>query len=256
MLKQRKYELVDDLAKRLEEASTLIVADYRGLSVADLEELRGELYQHGARFTIVKNTLTLRAAEKAGVEGLDEFLTGPTAIAFVTDGDMVATAKTLVATAKEKTVLTLKGGILEGRKIEAQDVHDLAKVPPLDVLQGMVVGVIAAPLTHLVSLLAAPLRDAVGVLDARIRQLEEQGETVPEAAPAETEPEPEPESEAPEAEAEGEADAETATETDAEADAAHEAESAAEPAPEAEATQAKDVTDVDDSKEDTSDGDN
>ena len=171
MLKERKYELVDDLAARLEEASTLILADYRGLTVADLEELRRELYQHGARFTIVKNTLTLRAAQKAGVEGLEEFLTGPTAIAFVTDGDMIATAKALVATAKKTSVLTLKGGILDGRKIGSEDVTALAAVPTLDVLQGMVVGVIAAPLTHLVSLVAAPLRDAVGVLDARIHQL-------------------------------------------------------------------------------------
>lgn len=182
MLKERKIELVDELARRLKEASTLIVADYRGLSVDQMQELRGELYSHGAKLTVVKNTLTLRAAEKAGVEELNDFLTGPTAIAFITDGDMVATAKALVNTAKETKVLSLKGGILDGRKIEAEDVAELAKLPAFDVLQGTVVGVIAAPLTHIVSLLAAPLRDIVGVLDARQRQLEEQGD----AAPAET----------------------------------------------------------------------
>tara|TARA_B100000686_G_scaffold338232_1_gene410455 strand:+ start:847 stop:1575 length:729 start_codon:yes stop_codon:yes gene_type:complete len=166
MLKERKIKLVDELAEKLEKASTLIVADYRGLSVADFYELRSELYRHGAQFTVVKNTLTLRAAEKAGIKDLDEFLTGPTAIVFVTGGDIVATAKALVETAKQTNVLSLKGGILDGRKIESGDVVQLAELPPLDILQGTVVGVIAAPLTHLVSLFSAPLRDFVGVLDA------------------------------------------------------------------------------------------
>ena len=239
MLKERKYELVDELAERLKEASTLIVADYRGLTVADLEELRGELYKHGARFRIVKNTLTLRAAEKAGIDGFDEFLEGPTAIAFVIDGDMLATAKTLVSTAKATRVMSLKGGILDGRIIAAEDVAELANVPALDVLQGTVVGVIAAPLTHLVSLLAAPLREAVGVLDARIRQLEEQGEVVPEPeAAADSEPEAAAE---PDAAAEPEAVAEAAPESDA---------------GEADAPPAADETDESDSKEDEDDGSN
>lgn len=185
MLKERKYELVDELAQSLEEASTLIFADYRGLSVEQFDELRTELYKHGARFRVVKNTLTKRAAEKAGVEDVDEFFTGPTAIAFVTDGDMVATAKILVETAESTEILSLKGGLLEGRKIDAAAVGELAKLPAIDVLHGSVVGVIAAPLVHLVSLVGAPLRDVVGVLDARIRQLEEQGDTPAEPAAAE-----------------------------------------------------------------------
>jgi len=176
MLKERKHEIVDELAKNLGDASTLIVADYRGLSVGQFDELRTELYKHGARFTVVKNTLTMRAAEKAGIAGLDEFLTGPSAIAFITDGDMIATAKALVGSAKETKILTLKGGLLDGRRIGGDEVHALAELPPFDILQGTVVGVIAAPLTHFVSLVAAPLRDVVGVLDARIRQLEEQGD--------------------------------------------------------------------------------
>jgi large subunit ribosomal protein L10 len=176
MLKERKHELVDELAKNLGDASTLIVADYRGLSVGQFDELRTELYKHGARFTVVKNTLTMRAAEKAGIAGLDEFLSGPSAVAFITDGDMIATAKALVESAKETKILTLKGGLLDGRRIDGDDVHALAELPPFDILQGTVVGVIAAPLTHFVSLIAAPLRDVVGVLDARIQQLGEQGD--------------------------------------------------------------------------------
>ena len=191
MLKERKHELVDELAKKLDDASTLIVADYRGLSVGQFDELRTELYKHGARFTVVKNTLTMRAAEKAGIAGLEEFLTGPSAIAFITGGDMVATAKALVESANETEILTLKGGLLDGRRIGGDEVRALAELPPFDVFQGSVVGVIAAPLTHFVSLVAAPLRHVVGVLDARIRQLEEQGDVsagagdVPADAPAE-----------------------------------------------------------------------
>ena len=202
MLKERKHELVDELAKKLGDASTLIVADYRGLSVGQFDKLRTELYKHGARFTVVKNTLTMRAAEKADIAGLEEFLTGPSAIAFVTDGDMVATAKALVESAKETEILTVKGGLLEGRRIDGDEVRALAELPPFDVLQGSVVGVIAAPLTQFVSLVAAPLRDVVGVLDARIRQLEEQGGVATEAAReisneetpdgGDTEPEPPP----------------------------------------------------------------
>ena len=239
MLKERKIELVDELAKRLEEADTLLVADYRGLSVAELQELRGELYSHGAKLTVVKNTLTLRAAEKAGIDELREFLTGPTAIAFITDGDMVATAKALVNTSKETSVLSLKGGILEGRKIEADDVAELAKLPPIDVLQGTVVGVIAAPLTHLVSVLAAPLRDMAGVLDARQRKLEEGGE----------------------ASLEGEADgasteaADAAEEPEAAADAEAEA-GTTDDSGDAEAPPEPDDTDESQGKEDTDDGDN
>ena len=244
MLKERKYELVDELAQQLEAADTLIVADYRGLTVADLEKLRAELYTHGTRFRIVKNTLTLRAAEKAGIE-LSEFLTGPTAIAFVTDGDMVAAAKALVETAKETNVLTFKGGVLEGRKIDADEVDSLAKLPPFDALQGLVVGVVAAPLTHLVSLLSAPMRDMVGVIDARVRQLEESGETGAE----------------PEADAPAEPDADTPAESEAapgaETEATPETEAEAAPEPEqdnGEAPAPEETTEVNESKEDDDDG--
>ena len=250
MLKERKIELVDELAKRLEEADTLIVADYRGLSVAELQELRGELYAHGAKFTVVKNTLTLRAAEKAGVdELLSDFLSGPTAIAFITDGDMVATAKALVNTSKETEVLSLKGGVLDGRRIEAEDITQLAKLPPIDVLQGSVVGVIAAPLTHLVSLFAAPLRDMVGVLDARQRKLEEAGES---PAPAEVEDSPAEEASAPQETEDGEAEA---APTDEVTGPAAEAETT-DDSGDAEAASESDDTDASEGKEDTDNGDN
>ena len=174
MLREDKERIVADLVERLRTADTLLVADYRGLTMTDIDGIRSELLQHGARFAVVKNTLTRRAAEAAGVQALEEFLEGPTAIAFVHGGDMVAVAKTLNETARRTRILTLKGGILQGRTITADQVRELANLPPVDVLRGQVLGAVVGPLTTIVGIFAAPLREVVGVMDARIRQLEEQ----------------------------------------------------------------------------------
>ena len=178
MLKQDKKRIVEELAAELGSAETLIVADYRGLTNKQLEALRDQLLPYGARFRIVKNTLTRRAAEQAGAESLLLMLEGPTAIAFIeSSGDPAAVAKALAATAKETNVLTLRGGILEGKELSGADVDQLAKLPPVDVLRAQLVGAIVAPLTQLLGLLSAPLRDLHGLLDARITQLEEQGDS-------------------------------------------------------------------------------
>ena len=183
MLKTDKERIVDELAAELGSADTLIVADYRGLTNKQLEALRDQLIPHGARFRIVKNTLTRRAAEQAGAEALLVMLEGPTAIAFIeSSGDPAAVAKALAATAKETNVLTLRGGILEGKTLSGADVDQLAKLPPVDVLRGQLVGAIVAPLNQLLGLVTAPLRDLHGLVEARIRQLEEQGEVVEPAA--------------------------------------------------------------------------
>jgi large subunit ribosomal protein L10 len=174
VLKEKKEQVVAELVERLRSTDTLIVADYRGLSMKEIDGVRGELLQHGARFSVVKNTLTRRAAEEAGVEALKDFLEGPTAIAFVGDGDMVAVAKTLSDTARRTKVLAVRGGILQGQTITADQVRDLATLPPFDILQGQVLGAIVGPMTAVVGLFTAPLRDLVNVLDARIQQLEEQ----------------------------------------------------------------------------------
>ncbi len=176
MLKREKERIVADLAERLRSSETLIVADYRGLSMTDIDAVRTELLQHGARFSVVKNTLTKRAADTAGVAGLNEFLEGPTAIAFVADGDMIAVAKALNETARRTRVLALKGGILQGRTLGADDVRELASLPPVDVLRGQVLGAIVAPLNAIAALVNAPLQDFVGLLDARMEQLRERGE--------------------------------------------------------------------------------
>jgi len=187
MLKSEKERLVAELTEQLQKTDSLIVADYRGLTNSELRELRAKLRPHGARFTVVKNTLTRRAAEAAGADQLLALLEGPTAIAFVeADGDPVAVAKALSDTARQTKILTLRGGVLDGVHISGDDVETLAKLPPVDVLRGQLVGVIVAPLTQLIGLLTAPLRDLVGLIDARIAQLGESGAVT--EAPAESAP--------------------------------------------------------------------
>ncbi len=174
MLKQDKERIVTELAERLKGTQTLFVADYRGLSVTDIDELRTKLIEHGARFTIVKNTLTRRAAEAAGAEALLALLEGPTAIAFIeADGDMVAVAKALADAARTTRVLAIRGGILDGSPIGEEEVRNLATLPPLDVLRGQVLGAITAPVMTIVGLISAPVRDLVSLIDARIEQLAE-----------------------------------------------------------------------------------
>jgi large subunit ribosomal protein L10 len=184
MLRKDKERVVADLVERLRGSDTLIVADYRGLSVSELDDVRTKLLEHGARFSVVKNTLTKRAASEAGLETLTALLDGPTAIAFVGDGDMVAVAKTLNDTAKRTRVLEIKGGILQGAPLEAGQVVELAALPPADVLKGQVLGAIVGPLSSIVGLFAAPLQDLVGLLDARVDQLggPDTGATPPEAS--------------------------------------------------------------------------
>jgi large subunit ribosomal protein L10 len=190
MLRKEKEQVVAELAERLRSAQTLLVADYRGLSVTEIDELRSRLIEAGARFTVVKNTLTKLAAEQAGASSLLELIDGPTAIAFLdTEADPVAAAKVLSEAARVGRVLVVRGGLLEGSPITGEDVENLAKLPPADVLRGQLAGALAGPLTTVIGLFTAPLRDLVNVLDARIKQLEEQGETVePPAAEAEERP--------------------------------------------------------------------
>ena len=208
MLKRDKERVVAELVERLRASDTLIVADYRGLTMSEIDGVRTELLRHGARFSIVKNTLTKRAAEQAGVPSLVELLEGPTAIAFVLEGDMVAVAKTLNDTARQTKVLSLKGGLLQGQPVTAEEVQKLAALPPADVLQSQVLGAVIGPLNAIVGLFTAPLRDLVGVLDARIQQLGGAG-----AAEVDEQPEPAVEEERPEPAAEDQSGAEAEAES-------------------------------------------
>ena len=185
MLRAEKERVVAELVERLRSSAMLIVADYRGLTMPEIDALRTELLKHGARFSVVKNTLTRRAAEDAGIDALLQLLEGPTAIAFLeADGDPVAVAKALNDAARTTPVLAIRGGVLEGGVISDAEVRSLATLPPADLLRAQLLGAVSGPLTTIVGLFTAPLRDFVGVLDARIRQLQEQGETTEPAAEA------------------------------------------------------------------------
>jgi len=223
MQRSEKEQVVAELTDRLNSAQALIVADYRGLTNSELEGLRDELTKHGARFSVVKNTLTRRAAEAAGADAVLALLEGPTGIAFIeSDGDPVAVAKALGQTARDTRVLEIRGGVLEGRGITAEEIESLAKLPPVDVLRGQVVGALTSPLYAIVGLFSAPLQNLHGLIDARIRQLEEQGDTsasdataeLADASATQADATEEPSADAGANEADAPADA-TTTETDA-----------------------------------------
>ncbi len=131
MLRADKERVVAELAERLRSTNTLMVADYRGLSMPEIEELRERLLEAGARFTVVKNTLTKLAAEAAGTEQVLELIDGPTAIAFLdADSDPAAVAKVLNDTAKAHEVLVLRGGLLDGIVVGDSEIKQLATLPP------------------------------------------------------------------------------------------------------------------------------
>jgi large subunit ribosomal protein L10 len=186
MLKPEKERIVAELTERLRSCETLIVADYRGLSVKEVDELRTKLLEQGAGFTVVKNSLTRRAAEAAGADALLTLLDGPSAIAFLeAGGDPVAVAKALADSARTTKILEVRGGVMQGRTITADDLAELAKLPPLDVLRGQVLGAVTSPLSTIVGLFTAPLRELHGLVQARIDQLGGETET---ERPAEPEP--------------------------------------------------------------------
>jgi large subunit ribosomal protein L10 len=224
--KEDKEQVVKELTERLKTSDTLLVADYRGLTMPQIDALRSRLIESGARFTVVKNTLTRRAAEAAGADALLTLLEGPSAIAFLeADGDMVAAAKALADSARESRVLEIRGGVMQGRAITAEEVQSLASLPPLDVLRGQVLGAIVAPLTTLIGLVTAPLQNLVGLIDSRIEQLEAGGDTSAAASAPEPEPQAEP---APQAEPEAQAEAEPEVEAEAPAEPEAVAEAATE----------------------------
>jgi large subunit ribosomal protein L10 len=195
--KEDKEQVVTALTERLKAAETVLVADYRGLTMPQIDALRTRLIESGARFSVVKNTLTRRAAEAAGSEALLALLEGPSAIAFIeSGGDMLAAAKALADSARETKVLVIRGGVIQGRTASAAEVESLATLPPIDVLRGQVLGAIIAPLSALAGLVNAPLQNLYGLIDARIEQLGGEG-AAPQEPQAEATAEPEADATAP-----------------------------------------------------------
>jgi large subunit ribosomal protein L10 len=169
MLKSQKAEIIARLEAEISASTALIVADYRGLSVAAITAVRTGLRPLDATFRVSKNTLTRIAAERAGNEGLVAMLSGPSAIAFC-KGDPAAVAKKLSDLARENRILRLKGAIVEGQILDEEGVKRLATLPSREALQGQFVGILQAPLQNVVNVLAAAPREFVVVLDQIIQQ--------------------------------------------------------------------------------------
>jgi large subunit ribosomal protein L10 len=195
--KEQKAEVVAQIASQLADASAVYAVDYRGLSVTQAAELRRSLRENETSFRVVKNKLTLRAADQAGVEAIKPLVEeGPTALAFVL-GDPALAAKVLDTFARQSQVIELKGGVLDGQPIDTDQLRTLARLPGRDQLNAQLAGVVASPLTTLVRGLGSLLSG----LAIALGQVQEQRAA---EAPAEPEPAPEPEAEA-EAPAEAEA---------------------------------------------------
>jgi large subunit ribosomal protein L10 len=150
-------------------SKSVILADYRGLNVMEVTELRKKLREAGVEYRVVKNTLTSRAAKAANIDGLDQFLSGPTALAFGID-DVVAPAKILADFAKDHKKLELKGGVLEGKVIDLDAVKQLANLPSREVLLGQLAGMLQAPMRGLVTVLSGPLRNLTYAVEAVRKQ--------------------------------------------------------------------------------------
>lgn len=174
MNKQReaKAAITAQLKNKLEASIVTILADYRGLNVAEITKLRQRLREAGVEFKVVKNTLTRRAAQELGLEGLAPFLEGPTAAAFSTT-DPAAPAKILSEVMHNSKTFKIKAGVLQGRVIGLDDIKALADLPSREQLLARVVGGFQAPVAGLVNVLAGNMRNLVYVLEAIRKQKEE-----------------------------------------------------------------------------------
>lgn len=147
VIREEKVKTVEEIASKLRESQTTVIADYRGLSVADLTELRKQLREAGVDFKVYKNTLARLATAKEGLSELDQYLLGPNAIAFSKD-DVVAPAKILVDFAKNNDKLEIKGGIIEGKVVGVEEIKALASLPSREGLLSMLLSVLQAPMRN------------------------------------------------------------------------------------------------------------
>jgi len=171
VIKKKKPQIVEQITELLSQSRFLIVTDYRGLSVAEMAELRQQLRKMGTEYHVVKNTLAKFAAEKAGKEQLSQLLTGPTALAFNQE-DIIQLAKTLADYIRtSKSTLSIKGALMDDRVLGATEVSRLAVLPPIEVLRARLVGLLLGPIYSLQNVLSANLYALNSVLNARIQQL-------------------------------------------------------------------------------------
>nr|WP_083511608.1 50S ribosomal protein L10 [Alicyclobacillus acidiphilus] len=182
-----KEQLVKSIAERLERSKSVVLADYRGLNVAEDTELRSRLREAGVEYAVLKNTMTSRAAAQVNMSGLDEFLSGPTAVAFGYE-DAVAAAKVLHDFAKEHKALELKGGIVEGRIVSAEELAEIAKLPSREGLLSMLLSVLQAPMrnfAYVVSQVAEQKGDGAAAPAPAAEAASDEAVSPADAAPAE-----------------------------------------------------------------------
>jgi large subunit ribosomal protein L10 len=216
MNREQKAATIEAIAAEIAGAQAVFAVDYRGISVPQAAELRTKLREAEASFTVVKNSLTERAADQVGAESLKPLLTGPTALAFVR-GDAAMAAKAIADYARATQLLPFKGGLLGGEPLEADQIRAISRLPAREVLYGQLVGIVASPISGLVRTLNA-LVGGLAVALGQVQTKKESGEI--------------PAGDAPAAQAQAPVEAAPETEIDTDAEAAPEQDSApTEPAP-------------------------
>jgi large subunit ribosomal protein L10 len=239
--RDQKATAIADIAEHIGDSQAIFAVDYRGITVAQIAELRSNLRAADATFTVVKNSLTERAADQVGAEGLKGFLAGPTALTFVR-GDAAVAAKAIADYARTIQLLPFKGGIMDGSPLDVEQLRALSKLPAREVLYGQLVGIVASPVSGLVRTLSA-LVGGLAVALGQVQSKKESGEIPAGEAPApaaEADAPAEAEEQAPDAEPPAEA-GQQATEAEAPVEEQAPEAEAAEPEPEASGESAHDT---------------
>lgn len=187
MDREQKAAVIEKISTELKQSSAVFAVDYRGISVSQVAELRTELRAADASFNVVKNTLTERAADSAGVTEIKELLSGPTALTFVR-GDAALAAKAIARFKRENEILEFKGGMMDGAVVSVDEIMAISKLPARDVLYGQLVGMIAAPISGLVR----SMNGLISGLAIQLRQIADQGLVSGEAEPPAAAETPEP----------------------------------------------------------------
>lgn len=163
--RKEKEKIIDDVARELKEAELIIVTDYRGLTVSAITNLRRQLREEQCRYRVSKNTLTKLACRRVGLEQLEQFLEGPTAIAY-TNADPVGAAKVFLKFGKENEMFSARGGLLSGQLLHPEQLKALGEIPPKNVLLAQVCSGFQAPIYGLVNVLQGNIRNLVYTLEA------------------------------------------------------------------------------------------
>ena len=166
----KKSTEIDLLLERFESAQMVFLADYRGLTVSQMQDFRGKLRSSEGEFRVSKNTLVRIAAERAGIQGLEEFLEGPTAVVFAM-GDVAGAAKAVSDFVRTSRVLQVKAGVMNNQVMSAADVEIISSLPPREELLAKLVGMLASPMSRTVGVLSGPSRSVAYVVNARMESL-------------------------------------------------------------------------------------